>query len=540
MEKHRNINAPYKYFRKDRTASALSEQMMDTLLEHCKKVYNPPNIRRGVEVGTGVDIGQIEDELTHPTTISEIIEALKTCHSRSKCIDGYSQMDLKLLKEDIAPVLQSIFNSSLNTGIFPTRFLKNTNVFLYKGGDAKDPAQYRSIVVQNPVLKVFCKILQTRLAPRLEKILPPTQFGFRKNRNTVSAAFTLKEIIKRRMEAKKKTMVLYIDFRKAFPSVKRNLLFKTMKENGISEKFINIIQNIYMETKIFIRYDKGFLSEYYQTTIGLPEGCCLSPILFALFIEDLDRFGIGKGVLLEDGHGNNRKIWYLAYADDLAMVCDDKEDLNETIIAVERFCLEKELNINVKKTKIMSFGRGRPVKMPEFMMSNEKVEVVNSFRYLGLKFTVGLSFSEHLNESCSKALSRSAFLFNKLPLGEFGLDMIRKIFRVYIEPIFSYGLAVVWGAVSKNSKMKMDAVWTQFLKRWLGIPVGSNNAYLYHYTNTIALSSWFDEVLFDKCWFNTQLPHLRGFIFDKPNFQGLTCPNIQLDKYSAGTMLEGV
>lgn len=98
------------------------------------------------------------------------------------------------------------------------------------------------------------------------------------------------------MEAKKKTMVLYIDFRKAFPSVKRNLLFKTMKDNRISEKFTNIIQNIYMETKIFIRNDKGFLSEYYQTTIGLPEGCCLSPILLALFIGDLDRFGIVKGV----------------------------------------------------------------------------------------------------------------------------------------------------------------------------------------------------------------------------------------------------
>ena len=220
--------------------------MMDTLLEHCMKVYNPPNIRRGVVTGTGSNINQMEDELTHPMTISEINEALKTCHSRSKCIDGYSQMDLKLLKEDIAPVLQIIFNSSLNTGIFPSRFLKNTNVFLYKGGDTKDPSQYRSIVVQNPVLKVFCKILQSRLAPRMEKILPPTQFGFRKNRNTVSAAFTLKEIIKRRMEAKKKTLVLYIDFRKAFPSVRRDLLFKTMKENGISDKFINIIRNIYM------------------------------------------------------------------------------------------------------------------------------------------------------------------------------------------------------------------------------------------------------------------------------------------------------
>ena len=74
------------------------------------------------------------------------------------------------LKEDIAPVLQIIFNSSLNTGFFPSTFLKNTNLFLYKGGDNKDPAQYRSIVVQNPVLKVFCKILQARLAPRMENI----------------------------------------------------------------------------------------------------------------------------------------------------------------------------------------------------------------------------------------------------------------------------------------------------------------------------------------------------------------------------------
>ena len=62
--------------------------------------------------------------------------------------------------------------------------------------------------------------------------------------------------------------------------------------------------------------------------------------------------------------------------------------------------------------------------MPEFWMSNEKVEIVNSFKYLGLKFTVRLSFSEHLNECCSKAQSRSAFLFNKLPLGEFGLEMV--------------------------------------------------------------------------------------------------------------------
>ena len=73
----------------------------------------------------------------------------------------------------------------------------------------------------------------------------------------------------------------------------------------------------------------------------------------------------------------------------------------------------------------------------------------------------------------------------------------------------------------------MDAIWTKFLKIWIGIPVGSNNAYLYQYTNKMALSTWFDEALFDKCWFNMHLPHLKGFIFVKPNFLGRNCPNIQ-------------
>ena len=67
----------------------------------------------------------------------------------------------------------------------------------------------------------------------------------------------------------------------------------------------------------------------------------------------------------------------------------------------------------------------------------------------------------------------------------------------------------------------INAVWKKYLKLCLGIPVASNNAYVYHYTNSIPLSVWFNEALFDRFWYNIQLPHLNGMLFVKKDFNGI-------------------
>ena len=118
------------------------------------------------------------------------------------------------------------------------------------------------------------------------------------------------------------------------------------------------------------------------------------------------------------------------------------------------------------------------------------------------------------------------YLFSKLEIRRFDQDIAMKIFKTYIEPILTYGLVVFWGRVSQNSIQRMNAVMTKFIKRWIGIPTGSNNAFLYHYTNTCPLSVWCDETLFDRHWGKLQLPHLENFLLKKPDFRGNSVPTI--------------
>ena len=106
-------------------------------------------------------------------------------------MDGYAQADLRALGRELNPILLALFNNSLTSAMFPKQFLTNHKIFLYKKGDKKDPKNYQAIAIQNPVLKVFCKILHKRLVSQLDKELPETQFGFRQRRSTQSACFTL-------------------------------------------------------------------------------------------------------------------------------------------------------------------------------------------------------------------------------------------------------------------------------------------------------------------------------------------------------------
>ena len=94
----------------------------------------------------------------------------------------------------------------------------------------------------------------------------------------------------------------------------------------------------------------GFLNEGYSTSIGLPEGYCLSLMFFALFISDIDTIAEGRGVEFIDEEGNKKRILYLALYHTIG---EDPEDLKNAMISLENYCRAKELIIKVTKTKIL-------------------------------------------------------------------------------------------------------------------------------------------------------------------------------------------
>ena len=467
-------------------------------------------------------VNMVHQLIIRPFSTDEIEDALKGCDSRAKGVNGYSQFDLKGIKSTIVPALKVIFNNALIEKSFPSEFLRNHVIFIHKGGEMEDPINYRMISIQNPILKIFMSLLQTRLLGKLEAngSLPETQFGFRSKRSTLSACFTLNKLIQNKFNEGKKLFCLFVDYKRAFASINRKLLYEKMNSIGLSRGFIQLISEIYKDTKLFIRGSDGSLSKEFATRIGLPEGCAASTVLFSVFIADIGSFLPQSGVPLKDDADNSYIVKYLAYADDMAILSEDEGSFRESLSDLEKYCKENCLLLNVVKTKIIIFSRGRPKTYDPFQLNNEEVKIEKTFKYLGIIFSVGGSFNEHVKAQVTKATSRIGYLYGKLNLRNLNLELVRKVFSVYVEPIITYGLAIWYDGLGKNSLLMINAVWTKFLKLWLGIPMASINSFVHQYTNTIPLSVWFNEALFDKFWLNLQLPHLKGMIFDKKDLKG--------------------
>jgi len=375
--------------------------------------------------------------------------------------------------------------------------------FLHKGkGSKSEPGNYRSINVQNPLMKIFCSILASRLSEFAEmtNLLPCFQFGFRRKRSTISAAALLHEVVDTRLKAGQRTYACFVDFSKAFDKIDRTLLFNKLQRMAIPFKFCSILFNIFNQTRIFIQSGNS-LSKPFSSNIGTPQGDSIAAILFSLFLSDLEYSLPDIGPML-----NGIRISAIMYADDIVLLAENAADLQKMLTVLHGYCLENKLEVNVGKTKCMIFHRGR-CPAASFTYSGNKIDIVKSFTYLGFVYTVQLAFSQHVEKLIAKGRSRIGQLYARLPLTNLSLELVLKVFHLYVTPIFLYGLAMYFPKCSNSSKQAMDALFTKFIKRYLQIPPWSNNAVTYFITETIPFSSFlamrttqqFTGLVFPQC-----------------------------------------
>ena len=150
-------------------------------------------------------------------------------------------------------------------------------------------------------------------------------------------------------------VVLFVDMKAAFDSVDREVLVKAMRGRGVREGLVVRCEEVLRETKGRVRVgEEG--GEYFWTARGVRQGCPLSPIMFTLLIADMDD-ELGRG-----GWGGvrlgGRKIYTLAYADDVAVLAEDVEGMKGLMGKLEKYVEGKGLQVNVGKTKVMRCRRG--------------------------------------------------------------------------------------------------------------------------------------------------------------------------------------
>lgn len=161
-----------------------------------------------------------------------------------------------------------------------------------------------------------------------------------------------------------------MDLKAAFDTVNRKKLWQALERRGVRSSLIERIIELYEVAKVEIFTGEGN-SEEFCSTEGLRQGCPLSPILFALYLADMEdkpkEAGI-RGVKIGD-----IRVWSLAYADDVVLLAKGEEAIKEMMKIVRRYLEEKDLVLSSTKSKILVFeeGRGRRTERAEL----EKVQV---------------------------------------------------------------------------------------------------------------------------------------------------------------------
>ena len=162
---------------------------------------------------------------------------------------------------------------------------------LFKKGDRKVCDNYRPISLLSVAGKVLVMILEKRMREIIEPQLAEGQCGFRRDRGTVDQIFVTRMISEMAVQHRVMLYASFVDLSKAFDSVPRDKMWDMLRQLGIPEKLIRLVQELYRDLQARVRAEDG-LSEAFKVDTGVRQGCILSPLLFIAFMDGILRFTV--------------------------------------------------------------------------------------------------------------------------------------------------------------------------------------------------------------------------------------------------------
>ena len=198
---------------------------------------------------------------------------------------------------------------------------------------------------------------------------------------TVDNSFVFHGLITHHLNHGKKMFSAFVDFTKALDYVVRdNLWFKLVKL-GLRRNILNIIKSMYESVKSRVKLRGKNENEYFYS-LGLRQGECLSPLLFTLFLNDIEEKFSCSGV--EGLDLDSFKIFMLLYADDIVVFANNEEQLQCGLDVLSQYCARWKLEVNVSKTKNLIVRKGGILpRNLAFTYDGEPLEIVKRRFILG-------------------------------------------------------------------------------------------------------------------------------------------------------------
>ena len=394
--------------------------------------------------------------------------------------------------------IHNIWKKSTEELETPESWNRGNGTLAHKGGGKSklELANYRPITVTDCLGKIYASILNEIISEWAEKenILSDEQNGFRKNRQGVDNIFILQQIIE---NANKNGEVIYmavLDIEKAFDTVNRSLLWEILNRLGCNKKIIKLIKALYKNTKTRFKINNTY-TNWIRSNRGVRQGCVLSPLLFALVMEELicRIKKLNGGVTI-----GNKKLSLLLYADDVIIIANSKKELEEALLTAEKFGEECDLKISRKKSKIIIINGHKD----DTSIGN--LEIVKETKYLGLTLSKD-GFGQENTQKINIARQWMGRIHAETKF-RYGTNVIiRDMWKMMAVPKIMYGTEVL--SINKKVIDKLETVQNQVGR----IALKANSL-----ITTVAIqgemgwSSFMDRTMKAKIKYKTRLENLNN------------------------------
>ena len=392
-----------------------------------------------------------------PFEVAEVVAAAERVKVRKAAAGCLPPWLLRPAATQLAPALTAQFSAWRRVGRLAAAECGRIITPIPKGtAPPASCADLRGIAVGTLSARVYAAVLERRVSDWAEAagIRSEGQFGFRRRRGTSHAAFVLRTLQEQARLLGGELWACFVDFKQAYDRVRRDLLWAKLEARGLGGEWQAAVRALYAEVPMSVRTEEG-LAECFLATLGLLQGCPLSPTLFGLYIDDFEEWlwtAAAGGARLDSPLLAGLAVWVLLYADDMALVATSAAGLQAQLDLLAAYCERWDITVNAIKTKLMLLAGARSATAAVraaaaagLTFAGESLEAVSSFRYLGIVFEAARPLAGSAAPARTAAARAALAACNSrcAALGVVAARVRMRLFSTMVDSVLSHG-AEVW------------------------------------------------------------------------------------------------
>ena len=355
----------------------------------------------------------------------------------------------------LAPVLSTIFNKSISEGLFPNNWKVARVAPIFKEGPTEDRSNYRPISVLPVVSRLFEKTIFNQLYAYFDdnKLFYSHQSGFRALHSVLTCLLKSSDDWYHDFDKGFLSSVVFIDLKKAFDTVDHAILIQKLCHYGVQGKELDWFKSYLQDRKQCCKIN-GHTSKIENVNCGVPQGSCLGPLLFLIYINDLPCALQSTKVTM---YADDTSISYSSKS-----IAEINEAVNSDLKRLQLWLEGNKLSLNVAKTQSMILGSSSNLKKhhldngdPEINLhiNEDNLDMIGSNKYLGVQIDSELKWREHITFAIgkiSRAMGMLKYAKKYLPL-----EIVKNMYTSIVEPHFR-NCCSVWGCCGETLLDKLQ------------------------------------------------------------------------------------